>query len=89
MPIDFVDVHDCLLSLYSLCSGPGGHHHSGMVHRDHVCGGSHCTHPSHCLLHQKEPRREVSRYNRKSCLELCSCFENYDDGQKFDGLVFC
>lgn len=61
----------CVLYVWvclSLCSGPGGHHHSGLVHRDHVCRGAHCSHPPHSLLHQAEPRGEISRYSSD-----CSC----------------
>lgn len=45
----------------SLCSGPGGHLHSGLVDRHHVRRGPHCSHPADSVLHQEEPRREVPR----------------------------
>lgn len=48
--------------LSSLCSGSGGHLHSGVVHRDYVRCGVDRSHPPHSLLYQEEPRGEISRY---------------------------
>lgn len=57
------DVHANLSAsvCLSLCSGPGGRLHSGLVDRHHVRGGPHCSHPAHCVLYQEEPRGEVPR----------------------------
>lgn len=57
---------------FSVCSGPGGHLHSGLVHRDYVCCGSHRAHPTHSLLHQKEPRGKVPRYSGDSSYSVMS-----------------
>lgn len=54
---DLCDVCVCV----SICPGPGGHYHTGMVHWDHVCCGSDRAHPSHRLLHQEEQRGEIPR----------------------------
>lgn len=50
----------------SVCSGPSGHNHSGLVHRDNVCCGSHRAHPSYSLLHQEESRGQIPRYSGDS-----------------------
>lgn len=62
----------CLCVCLSLCSGPGGHLHSGLVHRDYVCRGSHCSHPTRSLLHQEEPRGKIPRYSGVSSYSLMS-----------------
>ena len=53
----------CSCVCLSICTGSGGHHHSGLVHRDNVCCCSHRAHPTHRLLHQEEPRGEIPRYS--------------------------
>lgn len=51
-----------LVCVSSLCSGSGGHLHSGMAHWHYVCCGFDRSHPPGRLLHQEEPRGEISRY---------------------------
>lgn len=58
-----VSVYVCVLLMFSsLCSGSGGHLHSGMVHWHYVRRGFDCSHSSRSLLHQEEPRGEISGY---------------------------